>query len=215
MDENNNPIKDYGTSRISKLFGDEDLSGGYESKYRSPDPTIAIIMIFVIIMISFSAMIIYIMISSIDEPKEESSSSLYYEEASVQDYANIQENYDDVKFHKLTSISFDNGITIPTLYKYSQKDDINSNEYNYSDRRFGQNVSTVEIIYFSEITTSEIEEYIQALKRRNYKLIETNDVGENIYAYNDNTKGAFAFVIIGNTRVVYGVGTGRYSRIFN
>ncbi|MBQ7410105.1 MAG: hypothetical protein IJW20_01835 [Clostridia bacterium] len=127
-----------------------------------------------------------------------------------------EEEYNKYNFSRLKSISFDKGEAIPTLFKYeTTRKTVNYQKYTYSDKRFGDSITTVEIVYEEEITDEDQKLYMQALERKSYVPVEINDEGEYIIVKDDLDENVFMVVILGKNRVVYGIGNGRVSDFLN
>ena len=109
-------------------------------------------------------------------------------------------------------MNFDQGITIPTIYKYMSKaTNLTYQKYRFSDKRFGNGLTTIEIIYTDDFLNKDIENYIKALQRRNYSLKNVSNLDQYCLVKKEKDSDIFTMVIIEKNRVVYGAGRGDYS----
>lgn len=123
-------------------------------------------------------------------------------------------------YSSMDVIEYNNGSRIPTLYKYTKYQKTISSEYRYEDDRFGDSVTTIEIT-FSDIPEEYLDTYKNALIQEGYSYVADWE-GDEVYAKAE--KGIHpktlkiepfnSFVIIGNSRIIYGVLLGSYERIF-
>ena len=259
FDDNNDPIKTYGRSKFSRLFKDDDLSGGTENKYEydgndesnfdeyedetKAKPTFTIneyginrtrglsinTLLGILFMIFFIVMMVSIFsIVAIDEaingehqkttsqkvlsPKEKNEELLKKQ----QEIAKQERKWNEYNFYNLDSINFDQGISIPTIYKYmSQVPKLQYQKYRYSDKRFGNGLTTIEIIYENNFLEKDINNYIQALQRKNYFLKNVNHNNQMCFVRKEPNSDIFIMIIIEENRIVYGVGTGYYADYVN
>lgn len=241
MSDNNDPIKSYSRSKFSRLYDEEDLSGGNENKYEYDDyyeeqPKAFTIneyginrkrgldtstLIISLIMIYFAVFIIGMFVLSNSQnlmPVEETQKVLSPKEKNEQRLKEQQaiaaeeKRCNSYDLYNVDSMNFDQGITIPTIYKYMSKaTNLTYQKYRFSDKRFGNGLTTIEIIYTDDFLNKDIENYIQALQRRNYSLKNVSNLDQYCLVKKEKDSDIFTMVIIEKNRVVYGAGRGDYS----
>lgn len=118
-------------------------------------------------------------------------------------------------------INYANGEKIPTLYYCTGYEYGIDSEYRFEDTRFGDKVTTVEISY-EAIPQNTLNHYEFFLLTQDYKFLDYFDNEDKLFVKNvkneesEEYKEYAAFVIIiGNTKIIYGVLEGTYDRIFN
>lgn len=129
-------------------------------------------------------------------------------------------DFDVHEYSTLDEISYNTGSKIPTLYKYTKYQNAISTKYRYEDDRFGYSVTTIEIS-FSDIPEEYLDTYKNALIQEGYSYVADWD-GDEVYTKAEKgihpqtlkTEDFNSFIIVGKTRVIYGVLLGDYERIF-
>lgn len=126
------------------------------------------------------------------------------------------EIYDNLSYAYLNEINFQNNGnskgSIKTLYGYTNYDKAIKCDYESEDARFGIKVSTFDLTYES-IPENYLIVYDCVLYSYGYKIVGEFE-GDKVYAKNETDTNSFLFVVVGKTRIIYGVGEGNYSRIF-
>lgn len=215
--EEYNETHSYNNNNYNNNYYTNNSTSGYKPDANIKVVRSSIISMVMTVMVGVFFMILALTMNTINEKNTSNSSSKtsVNMNAEQQDETGKQyeEKYNKYNFSRLTSLSFDNGVTIPTLYKYeSTRKTVNYQKYTYSDKRFGEyGITTVEIIYNEEITQNDKETYMKVLEGKNYVPVEINDAGEYIIVKDNLTRNVFTIVILGKNRVVYGLGNGRIS----
>lgn len=183
MEENINPIKEYGKKEpnMKILF------------------IIAIVIMCCITVIFFISWQYKLAVSDTSEPSD----------IDLKNYSSLDE------------INYINGSRIPTLYKYTHYQIGSTAKYRYEDNRLGEKVTTIEISFSENIPEEYLNTYKEALNEEEYYYI-ANWEEDEVYAKPENglnpqtgkIEPFNSFVIIGNSRVIYGVLLGDWERIF-
>lgn len=173
---------------------------------------LSIKVVFFVFMIIWSCVLYMAIYSGMNSTKYNKSSQEKMKEEieRKQEIIRIEKEANEYDFSKLNSISFDNGITIPTIYKYLNEDRNSVYEvYTYSDKRFGSTLTTIEVRYLEAFSEEEILQYKQALERRYYEFVRSNTIkDECMYVKNIPKQDAFVVVVIGEKNAIYGIGSG-------
>lgn len=124
------------------------------------------------------------------------------------------------KYSLKSYINYVNGEKMPTLYLCTGYKSAIDSEYRLEDTRFGDRVTTIEITY-EQIPKDMINKYESFLLTQDYEYLDYFGNEAELFVKNvkneDNEKyseyAAF-IIIVGDTRVIYGVLEGTYDRIF-
>lgn len=134
----------------------------------------------------------------------------------------VYDTTEDASLYKaVNEINFRDCAQVPTLYKYTGYSNIIDSVYRYEDDRFGEYVTTIEFD-FERIPEDYIETYKNALVNVEGYTLSADWEGDDVYTqeviglnpHSGKYEKMNAFVIIGDTRVMYGVLLGDYQRIF-
>lgn len=134
----------------------------------------------------------------------------------------VYDTTEDASIYKaVNEINYRESPNVPTLYKYTGYSDIIDSAYRYEDDRFGEYVTTIEFD-FEKIPEDYIETYTNALTYIEGYTLSAEWEGDDVYTkegiglnpHSGKYEKMNAFVVIGDTRVMYGVLLGDYQRIF-
>ncbi len=238
---NDDPIKSYGKSKVSKIFGEEDLSGGIENKYEYDDnenlednyqPAFfvtkyginrtrglsiqTVFVSFILIWIALCSYALYTYTQDLNELNQESQNAIAAMEENEMTQAqkqneikNAEERLNQYEFNELKQIVFEDGASIPTIYNSVDKvKKVKEQKYRYLDKRFGDGITTIEIIYEEPFTENEIDSYIFDLISENYMVTKMSYLNEYTFVKEIVGTDKFLMVIIEDDRLVYGAGVG-------
>lgn len=235
---NDDPIKSYGKSKVSNIFGEEDLSGGIENKYeydgnennyqpaffvtkyginRTRGLSIQTVFVsFILIWIALCSYALYTYTQDLNELNQESQNAIAaMEENEItqaqkqNEIKNAEERLNQYEFNELKQIVFEDGMSIPTIYNSVDKvKKVKEQKYRYLDKRFGDGITTIEIIYEEPFTENEIDSYIFDLISENYMVTKMSYLNEYTFVKEIVGTDKFLMVIIEDDRLVYGAGVG-------
>ena len=249
MFDDDDPIKSYGRSKFSKIFGDEDLSGGKEDKYENyaysendygdyqqPYNTtnskpftineyginrkrgLSLGTVLIAFIVIWFCLLMYLIFSlpyqsdffAYNEETQETLSPKEKNELMLEKFREIRKmeaEYNQRDMYNIEEFEV-NGEIIPTIYKYMRQIPVlEHQQYRYSDKRFGDGLTTIEIIYRDAFIGIDLVDYIDALEELNYKLKPLDNSGRYVLVKTNIDSNLFTMVIIENNRIIYGVGT--------
>ena len=124
----------------------------------------------------------------------------------------VENDYSDLIYARLTSVDFADKGTVPTVYKYGAYDGFYYCKHSVNDLRFNTPTSIFEVKY-EALPQDDIRLYKAALKRRGY--INVGEFGDGEIMLKNIDENSFLFAIISESFAIYGYGTGDYNITFD